>query len=322
LAALSDLEVRALMELQYNFAFWLPDPYAEASARLGVGEDELLKALSGLRERGVLKRVGFYVNYRSQGAEAALVALSVDDPGPVAEAVANDDLVTHAYVRDDPDYSVWLVVKRGSMDEIKRFAEEISRRVGARDYMVLSSIRTYKLSVKFDLERGISRSGPYAAIRPDPPRPESLGVTAGLLRSLSRLPLSPMPYREVAAKHGLPEDALVSLVPRLVEAGVLADPGAAIDGESAGFRFNGMVVMEPSGSPEELCRAAAGFPYSTHVVLRGSSRPSWRYPCYAMIHAVRRETVEEAAEELSRLAGARSYRVIFSLGNLKPGVTR
>jgi len=55
LAALSDLEVRALMELQYNFAFWLPDPYAEASARLGVGEDELLKALSGLRERGVLK---------------------------------------------------------------------------------------------------------------------------------------------------------------------------------------------------------------------------------------------------------------------------
>jgi len=71
LAALSDLEVRALMELQYSFAFWLPDPYAEASARLGVGEDELLKALSGLRERGVLKRVGFYVNYRSQGAEAA-----------------------------------------------------------------------------------------------------------------------------------------------------------------------------------------------------------------------------------------------------------
>jgi hypothetical protein len=41
-----------------------------------------------------------------------------------------------------------------------------------------------------------------------------------------------------------------------------------------------------------------------------------------MIHAVRRETVEEAAEELSKLAGARSYRVIFSLGNLKPGVTR
>ncbi|MGC9071933.1 MAG: Lrp/AsnC family transcriptional regulator [Acidilobus sp.] len=320
---MSPLEVRILMKLQYEFSVTARDPYYEAAYSLGLDEDELLEGLNALSGAGVLKRVGFYVNYRSQGHEAALVAFSSPDPEAVGAAVANDELVTHAYLRDDPDYNVWVVVKRASLGELVRAAEEILRASSSRGFIVLRSARTYKLSVKFDLERGISRSGPYSTIVQNPRGLGDLGVPPEVPRALARMPISRNPYAGIASRLGLDEGTLISLIPGLLKAGVLADPGAAIDGEAAGFRFNGMVLLEPEGPAESLCEVASKYPYTTHVVLREPYPPqAWRYPCYAMIHAVRRDLVDQAASELASLAGARGYRVLYSLGDLKPRVVR
>ncbi|MGC9112308.1 Lrp/AsnC family transcriptional regulator [Acidilobus sp.] len=323
MSGLTDLQVRALMELEYNFPLTSTDPYADVASSLGVDEGTLLQELRLLRSRGILKRVGFYYNFRSQGKDAALVALRAEDVDAVAKATAVDPLVTHSYLRDDPDYNVWIVVKRDNMDEIIKATEELARVGRASRYVILTSVRTYKLSVKYDLVRGVSRAGRYAVVPPRAPRPEALGVPPRLPEALRSLPLEPRPYSAAAKLSGLSEEEIVRLIPKLLEAGVLLDPGAAVDGESLGFKENGMVVMEPSGSPEELCEAAARSEYSTHVVLRSSiPEGAWRYPCYAMIHAVRRDLVEEAARIIARDAGAKSYRIIYSIRDLKPGVVR
>jgi DNA-binding Lrp family transcriptional regulator len=323
LEGLSDLQVRAFMELQYNFPVTAIDPYAHAASSLGISEEDLLAELRRLKSAGVLKRVGFYFNFRSQGKDAALVAISTDDVESVAKATRADPLVTHSYLRDDPEYNVWIVIKRDSLDEIVKAAEELSRLSGARRYVILTSVRTYKLSVKYDLIKGVSRAGPYAIVPPSAPRPEALGIPRTLPEALRSLPLEPSPYSAASRVSGLGVEEIVKAIPKLLQVGVLLDPGAAIDGELVGFRENGMVVMEPSGAPEELCEAAARSEYSTHVVLR-SPMPegAWRYPCYSMVHARSRDLVEEVAKTIARDAGAKTYRVIYSLRDLKPGVAR
>lgn len=323
MSGLTDLQVRAIMELEYNFPLTSTDPYAEVASSLGVDEEALLQELRLLRSKGVLKRVGFYYNFRSQGKDAALVALRAEDIDAIAKATAADPLVTHSYLRDDPDYNVWVVIKRNNMDEILKATEELAHIGRASRYVVLTSVRTYKLSVKYDLIKGVSRAGKYALVPPTAPRPEALGISPKLPEALRSLPLESRPYSAAAKLSGLTEEGVVRLIPRLLEAGVLLDPGAAVDGEALGFKENGMVVMEPSGSAEELCEAAARSEHSTHVVLRSSiPEGAWRYPCYAMIHAVRRDLVEEVARIIARDAGAKSYRVIYSIRDLKPGVVR
>ncbi len=322
-ALLRSVERRLLMALQYDFDPEDPDPYATAASEAGIGEGEAVRLLRDLAVRGILKRVGYYLNYRSHGRVAALVAYATRGRARlVAEVYRGDPETTHVYLRDHPVYDLWVVVKRRSREELEAHVRGVAEEFGV-DYVILYSRRTYKLSVKYDLERGISRSGRYAEVHPDPPRPEELGIPLGLARSLRSLPLVERPYKAIAAKHGLAEDEVIDAAVKLLRAGVLGDPGAALDGWRIGFRDNAMVVMEPGTDYGSLCSCVTRLPFTTHVVEREPVPPgAWRQNCYFMVHGVSRGVVDSAILEASETCRPRSLRPIRSLADLKPGVTR
>ena len=319
------LDRRILMELQYRFPLDTPDPLGAVAGRLGVDRSLLVERLRRLRRSGVLKRIGFYINYRSQGLRAALIAYAA---GGLIDRIAGevylrDPLATHVYERSHPVYNLWVVTKRGSLEELVRHAEEVSSRYGV-DYVVLASRRTWKLSVKYDLERCVSRAGPLSLVAQNPPRPEELGVPAEALRLLRSLPIDGgSPYTRFAERLGISVEEAVRVVGRLLEAGVLGDPGAALDGHRAGIEYNAMVTMEPRGMEEELCSCAARYEHSTHVVQR-ISIPSgrWTQTCYAMLHARDESLGRRLVGGLVERCRPASYSVIRSTRDLKPGVVR
>jgi DNA-binding Lrp family transcriptional regulator len=161
LATLSKLDTSILMELQYEFPL-TETPYCDVAERLGLSAGEVLERLRLLSESGVLKRVGYYFNHRSAGKTAALVAYATGGDRRLVEALAShyrgDPDTTHVYLRDHPVYDVWVVVKRGSRRELEEHVSKLAESLGI-GYAILYSVRTYKLSVKYDLERGVSRAG-------------------------------------------------------------------------------------------------------------------------------------------------------------------
>jgi DNA-binding Lrp family transcriptional regulator len=316
-------EKEVLMELQYNFPEGA-EPYAEIAAKLGIPEEKMLRTLRDLQRRGILKRVGFYVNYRSKGLMAALIAYSSNGRiTDISKLYDKDPHATHVYLRDHPVYDIWVVTKSRSLEDLIRHAQEISRKLNI-PYLLLYSRRTYKLSVKFDLYKGVSRAGPYSTLPENPPTPESLGINREHLQLYSRLPLESNPYKAIASRLGItPEDA-ARLAWELLQKGLLGDPGAAIDGKSVGFKENAMLLLEPPiGEEKWTCDRASNYPHTTHVVLRGVyPKGSWKYTCYAMLHAANRETLSRLiGEAVSRIDPA-DYEVLHSLADLKPGVLR
>jgi DNA-binding Lrp family transcriptional regulator len=326
MALLSDFEIDVLMEMQYSFPL-TETPYCDVAARLGVGVDKVIGTLRNLSARGILKRIGFYLNYRSEGRKAALIAYSTGgDESKVralAEVYLRDPLATHVYLRDHPVYDVWVVTKRNSQVELEAHAASVAEKLGVR-HVLLYSRRTFKLSVKYDLRLGISRSGPFSRVHPSPPKPEEMGYTTALARALKVLPLEERPYRRAAMSSGLSEAEVVEAAREMLRAGILGDPGAALDGHKAGFTENAMVVMEPDpGREVELCECVSSLPFSTHVVLRESSPPGvWRHTCYFMVHAVSRSLIEEVIDNVRRACGPRDVLSIRSIVDLKPGVVR
>ncbi|MEB3780718.1 MAG: Lrp/AsnC family transcriptional regulator [Desulfurococcales archaeon] len=317
------VDVDVLMEMQYEFPL-TPTPYTDVAEKLDLNVNEVLERLKRLSEQGIVKRIGFYYNYRAQRKTAALVAFAAGNRyRELARLVNRDHLVTHNFLRNHPVYNVWIVVKRNTREELLEYVRSIASKLGITQWIALFSKQTLKLSVKYNLREGISMAGKYSKVNPNPPSVEDLGIPKTLPHSLRTLPLEERPYRRVAAKHGMSEEEVIGLVKEMLYKGVLGDPGAALEGRLAGFTENGMVVLEPCNSERRLCECISNLPYSTHVVLREPYPPgSWSHICYFMVHATSRDRIEKVRNIVVSECGPKSSMVLYSLEDLKPHVVR
>ncbi|MCG2887439.1 MAG: Lrp/AsnC family transcriptional regulator [Vulcanisaeta sp.] len=308
-------EKRLLMELQYNFPI-VRRPFNELANRLGVSEDWVLGKVREFVRSGVIRRIGALVNYRSRGLVSALVGVSVPNEliNDVAKVINSDNQVSHNFVRDHPRYNVWFVTKARSKDELVSKVSSTLSRLGLRDYVILTALRTYKIDVKFDLFRGVSRTK-APPLPSDVPPIESTGLPMEFFRALRSIEVVSEPFNKIATIAGVPVDELGNLVSRLMRLGVIRDFYATLDSEKVGFRENAMVVFKASPG---LCESVALIEEATHVVLREVTVGEWPYNCYFMIHGVNRGVVDDAINGIMRRLGIGKYEVLYSIKNLLP----
>jgi len=318
--------VDALMMLQYEFPLHSPHPYSDVAERAGMKEELLLNELKKLSSIGVLKRVGFYINYRAERKKAALIALQVKDPLLSTKLLASLLEVTHSYIRDHDIYNLWVVGKHQDPSTIVESVKLAARKLDVKRWIVLWGVRTYRLSVKFDLYKGVSRAGPFSKITQDPPSLSELGLDKSLVISLRRLPLEPRPYSVIGRRYGMGEDEVHELVLELFKKGILADPGAALDGHKLGFTYNGMFTLAPRNdvSLSTLCEwISENIEEATHVVERDSTpKGAWRHLCYFMFHAVSEKLKTVVEDKLRACSLIDDYMVLKSIRDMLPGVLR
>ncbi|UXD21087.1 AsnC family transcriptional regulator [Ignicoccus pacificus DSM 13166] len=322
LEVLTEFDAHLLNELQYNFPLTLT-PFKDIAERLDVSENKVLQRTRELLEQRIIKRIGFTVNYKSQGKVAALVgvrATSRDEVEKLKNVLLKNPEVTHNYLRDDPDYQVWFTIKAKTLEDLKNDVKDILEPLGFTKYIILPSKKVCKVSVKYDLIRGIAWSPP-APQRDRVPRPEELGLPKELPKAVSRLKVVSRPYKEIAEKFNMSEGELLDKVKLMLEHNILRNPGASIDGDKVGFKYNVMVVMNVDNDIEVCKKIAENVWEASHVVAR-EVPPEWPYPVYFVLHAMRKEPVEEVIQKVVDEFRPIDYRSLYSIENLKPGIAR
>lgn len=328
LETLSESDKKMLMELQYSFPYEAVDPYGDIAARLGISVERMLARLRELKDVGIVKRIGFYVNPRSRRRTVSLIAFKGGDIDAAAELCKSDESITHCYERvGGGEWRIWIVRRAPSREKLLEWASQFARKIGADSFEILEAVRLYRLSVKYDLYRGVSRAGPYTRVSLNPPQPEELGIDPSLLSALKHLPLEPRPYHIIAEKFGISVEELPKIVKMLLDRGVLGDPGLVLDGHKLGFRYNGMVVAKTTNSLEEICdKIVRMVPEATHIVARkpypSDTRATWAPACYAMIHAVSEQKLREIFNRMRDAISATEVRMLVSVRDLKPGAER
>jgi DNA-binding Lrp family transcriptional regulator len=306
-------DVDLLMEAQHNFPL-VERPYKALGERLGVDEGWVIERLRGLVKAGVLKRIGAILNYRSRGLEAALVGMAVPEDiiEEVAAEVNKDPYVSHNFQRDYKPYNLWFVTKANSREELEAKVASVAKRYGL-DYVILYSLRSYKVDVRFDLRRGVSWT--KGELLPENPPPlSSLGVPMAFFSKVKSLPLAPEPFKEAAEVLGVSVEEALGKIREFIKLGVLRDLHATVDGEAVGFRENAMVVLR-----EPICEAAARLNITTHVVLRNTVPGKWQYPCYFMVHGVSRQILEDYVKDAVKRLGVSDYRMLYSVRDFLGG---
>ncbi|MDT7875759.1 MAG: Lrp/AsnC family transcriptional regulator [Sulfolobaceae archaeon] len=312
--------LKLIMELEYNFPF-SERPFQIIAERLGLREEEIVYKVKELIDNEVVKRIGMYVSFRAKGMESALVAaqISLDNLEKFRKIALGIKELTHNYIRNHPKYNVWYVIKAENREKLNENIKKLMDEVNCKDYVILYSKKSLKLSVKYDVIRGISYSE-NTEIHERIPTAEELGIPKELLKELSYpLTVSERPFSKIAEKFNMSESELVELIKELYEKGVIKDYGATVNGEKVGITENAMMLINSDDIESSCYSLAKDLREATHVVLRESDK-RWDYLCYAMIHARNKQLIFETARKAAKITNAKSYMLLFSLENLKPGI--
>jgi len=307
-----------LMKAQYEMPV-SEDPFAELAEKLDRSVESVIESLREYLRSGVVKKVGPQLNYKAfRGISfAALVGAEVRKNLERAVEVINSDRgVKHNFLREHDVYNIWFTIKAPSKEELFERTKALMERCGVDNYVVLPSVRVYKMDVKYDLFRGVSFST-RAGERAEVPKVEELGVDGDMLRDMERnFAVEERPFRRFAEKYGYTESELADLIAELIQKRVVRDFYAVLNGQKAGFRENGMNLIrteEPERVAERLLRR---IPEITHLVQREVPE-NWNYPIYFMVHAVNREIIEGIAEKARDVEGVEELRILYSLRSFK-----
>jgi len=125
-------------------------PYAEAAARLGTSEDELMRRIDALLAAGTLSRFGPMYHAERLGGALTLAAMKVPagDFERVAALVNAHPEVAHNYAREHA-YNMWFVLATETPERIEEVIAAIEDETGYPVYN-MPKLEEYFVGLRFE----------------------------------------------------------------------------------------------------------------------------------------------------------------------------
>ena len=148
---LDELDRKILNEIQSNLPIE-PRPYQVLAEKLKCSEEEVLRRVQEMKNRGLIRRIGANCNSRKLGYTSTLCAAKVPSQlmARFVKVVNSYTGVTHNYRREH-DYNIWFTLIAPSKSEIKRIISEISELTGVEEVISLPAERLFKIQVDFEV---------------------------------------------------------------------------------------------------------------------------------------------------------------------------
>jgi DNA-binding Lrp family transcriptional regulator len=160
---LSEMDKKVILGLQRDLRI-CPRPFQEVAESVEMAEEELLKVIKSLMERGYIRRFGATLRHQQSGYEAnALVAWAVDetDLARIGRHLAELRVVTHCYARRPAPswpYNLYTMIHGRTPEECVEIAARMAAETGLRDYeMLFSETELKKTTMRYFREGEASR---------------------------------------------------------------------------------------------------------------------------------------------------------------------
>ena len=148
---MDDIDKAILNRIQSDFPI-TSRPYLTIADELNLTEKEVLDRVSGLKEMGIIRRIGANFVPAKLGYVSTLCAAKVpeDRIERFAEVVNRFPGVTHNYRREN-SFNVWFTFIAPSMEEIEQNLKEIEHETGIKEILNLPATRVFKIRAQFDV---------------------------------------------------------------------------------------------------------------------------------------------------------------------------
>lgn len=148
---LDELDKKLIVFLQEDFPLVLR-PFQALARRLSASEDEIIRRVRRLKERGIIKRIGSVHNPQNIGyRRRALVGMLAppDKLKKTVDIVNSFAEVTHNYLRRDDSFNLWFTLICPTQKRIDDIIRQIRCKSGIKKLISLPTIRTIKIKTVF-----------------------------------------------------------------------------------------------------------------------------------------------------------------------------
>ncbi len=313
------LEEKVLKEVQGDLPL-VSRPFLYLARRLGVTEGKLIDTLESLKDRKIIRQISPIYDTRAVGYDSALVAFEVPESKieEVTKLVNSHPGVSHNYLREYT-FNVWftIAVPPDALLTLDNTVELIAQLCGVKRYVILRTIKTYKIGVRFDFsaleekEAESSRRTSTHIYELSPLEKEVVRITQ------EDIPLVPEPFALIASYLSIDEKELLNYLRSFKSRGIMRRFSAILYHRRAGFKANGMVVWQiPQDKVDEAGSLLASFKSVSHCYLRTTNH-LWQYNLFSMVHGRNRKEVVDFVQRLKELIKPLDYRILFSTTEFK-----
>lgn len=316
-------------------------PYRKLAEMLASSEAEILKRVRRLKEEEkIIRQISAIFDTKGLGYKSTLVAMKFDaeDLDAGAEVINQHPGVSHNYKRN-AEFNLWFTIAvpphgdcafgtvgavpaAPPKDSLEAHIDRLHELSGAKQTLILPTLKLYKIGVKLDLTGKESKEESAEEIFDESKRrksaPDLTEAEIEVIRALQEdLPLTETPYRHVAEAIGINEGELFGIIRSFQSRGYLRRIAAILHHRRAGFAANAMVVWEiPEERLDEIGSEFAKFREVSHCYKRPTF-PDWPYSVYTMVHGAKVQDCEAIVARMEEKIGQWPHFNLFSTKEYK-----
>jgi len=321
---------RILDLIQRNFPL-VSRPFQAIAERVETSESDVIERLGRLKRGGLMREICAVFDPGRLGYRSTLAAMAVEPARleDVAAIVNAHSGVSHNYERTHR-FNLWFTLTVAGDRPIEGEVERLAREGQASDFLVLPTIRRFKIRVDFDLGTRVSDEQPAVSAQPSAtrnPKSEIQNLQSRMLGACEKdvvrvlqhdLPLEQRPFERLAQSISMSEGEILAIAERFLATGVMRRIGAIVRHQRFGYAANAMVCWNvPTERIEQAGRRAAKERAVSHCYERPSVPPRWPYNLMTMIHGRSDDAVHEVVKRLAADLQPVEYAILFSRREFK-----
>ena len=298
-----------------------PRPWSVIAQDLGMKSYEIRQQIQQFRDDGIIREISGILDAASLGYNQSLIAFSLSDSNieSAGKLIATHPGVSHCYQRDDKDFNLWFTLAVSPLSKLglEKTVELLAQKTNANDFLILPTIKKFKLGVSFDF----TTSQINSPVQTD----QTTGIVydykklnLNALRALQQdLPAIEQPFQKLADQAEISCDDFIRIAKELKSAGILRRYAAVMHHRKTGATSNVMVVWK---LPEEHIEIAALRAAQNRSVSHCYTRPvstNWQFGLYTMIHGKSQQDCEQTIQEIAAQIGNPPSRQLWTKAEFK-----
>ena len=313
-----DLKNEILLRIQRNFPL-VARPFSAIAQELGTTSQEVLYILNEAKNEKIIRQTSAIFDTKKLGYISSLVAFEVN-PEQIDEAVSILNAhpgISHNYERNHA-FNIWftIAVAPNSQLGLEKTVEILASQTKAKNYLILPTLKLFKISVKLDTTNSLSQKEHIATkTYNDLTLNES---HYALIKHLQKdISLVEEPFKAMIEELNISYETLFAHIQEFLDAGVIRRYASILNHRNAGFNANAMVVWNINeNNAQAIGKEAASYSAVSHCYLRPKYE-NWQYNLFTMIHGKTKEETQNVIDDIANSIEHTSYMPLYSSREFK-----
>ncbi len=313
------MEKEILLRVQKNFPL-VPKPFEAIANELGIKEEEVLSILKKQKDDKIIRQTSAIFDTKKLWYKSSLVAFEIDanDIDDAVKILNAHPGISHNYERNH-SFNIWftLAVPPNTKIGLEKTVEILARKTHAKDFIVLPTLKLFKISVKLDTTGNEKKKEEVKK-----QNFKELELTAAhyeiVKLAQNDIQIVSEPFKETVEKLDMNYDTFFAALEEFKEAGVMRRFASILNHRKAGFNANAMVVwdIEEGDKGKEIGDSVAKYSAVSHCYLR-PKYPNWQYNLFSMIHGKTKEDTQGVIDNIANEIEYKSCMPLYSSREFK-----